>query len=577
MTTSLRSFLVLLLAGLAVCASATAANLIHVTTNQDVMDAFDQRCSLREALHNANNNLQFSPVVNECAAGSAVQPDEIVLPFGLYELTRPDNDDDGGDLHVSPTPKGALEPDVRIRGLGDRPIIRQKVANESVLTTFSLSATELENLRLEGGTTPGSGGGIYNIGHLRMRAVTVAANSALYGGGIFTFGGLEMSDGCVVTDNTATADGGGILASPAYGAPLIMRDSQVTLNRAQNGAGISTTGVGVFVDLQRVVMQANQASGNGGGFYGRGSLRIEGARFEGNEAGGTGGAIHHYDEVTIQHGTFIDNQSNQDGGAIHASRLHMSDTRVEGNAAIGRGGALAVFGRLDLERVRLIDNSSGSHGGALMLDNEGIYGSRIVRSEISGNLAAGHGGGLYLLDGGLVVGNTTITGNGANAGGGGLYIGADAMVSAINITLLGHLNGQDLHKYGYLSLGNSIISTPGQPDCLMGLDNPAIVSLGHNIADDASCYGLDQPGDRIDTDPGVGSFDFHNSSARTWSLSLGSPALDAGDDDLGSFQFVGNVDQRGGLRPTGTAFDIGAHEQGATVFDRIFADGFETQ
>src|SRR5690606_12217444 len=71
------------------------SNVIVVTTTDDSMDAFDQQCSLREALHNANTNSVYSPVVNECAGGSAAVTDVIVLVGGAeYHLTRPGTGDD---------------------------------------------------------------------------------------------------------------------------------------------------------------------------------------------------------------------------------------------------------------------------------------------------------------------------------------------------------------------------------------------------------------------------------------------------------------------------------------------------
>ncbi len=575
-------------------AMAGGANVIQVTTTADVMDAFDQLCSLREAVHNARTNVQFSPVVNECPQGSADGTDEIVLVGGSqYDLTIAGTGADQGDLDLAQAiPTGQ---DLRIVGVGAMPArIRQTVAGQRVLEIIE-NGVELQNLVITGGDVNSVGGGIYNNGGLGLRRVGVIANTAHSGGGIYNAGSLTIADSEIRFNEATDSNGGGAIYNNR--GSVFVEDSIVGNNSAVEGGGIVNYEGDVTV--QGVQMMLNQATAGGGAITNSGGeLTVGASTFAANSATASGGAILGSGSGTIvRHSTFTGNEAG-DGGAIAANRVDIDASTFSGNSASSRGGAISAnfptirrsvienneaslsgggininnWGTLD--QLRVVDNVSAIHGGGIHLNGDPWESTRITRTEISGNTAAHNGGGIYAKDGNTVIGNTTITDNGANQGGGGLYIHEDASVWATNLTLLGHLNGQDLHKFGNLTLGNSIISTPGQPDCLMGLKNPTIVSLGNNIADDNSCFGLNQPGDMTDTDPMVEAFDFHGGSSRSYSLQMASPALDSGSNALCAGDEVGGIDQRGGVRPTGTACDIGAHEQGSTI-DGIFADGFD--
>ncbi len=575
--------------------SAGGANTIQVTTTADAMDAFDQLCSLREAVHNARNNVQFSPVVNECAPGSASATDVIQLVGdSRYDLTIAGTGADQGDLDLTQGPELAL--DLRIVGIGPIPAeIRQTVAGQRVLEV-NQNTIELRNLIINGGNVNSVGGGIYNSGSLSLHRIGVIANTAHSGGGIYNAGSLTIADSEIRFNNATDVNGGGGVYNE--NGNVLVEDSIVGNNTAPEAGGIAN--YGGDVTLQGVQMMLNQATAGSGGAIrnSSGELTVQTSTFAGNSSTVGGGAISGGSSGTIvRHSTFTGNESGG-GGAISAGMVDIDASTFSGNSAAIQGGAInAIFPTIrrsvienneaaqggggihisnwgTLDQLRVVDNVSAVHGGGIYLNGGPGDPTRITRSEISGNTAANRGGGIYARDRNTVIGNTTITNNGANQGGGGLYIHEDASVWATNLTLLGHLNGQDLHKYGNLTLGNSIISTPGQPDCLMGLKNPEIISLGNNIADDDACFGLDESGDLIDTNPGVEAFDFHGGSSRSWSLLPGSPARDGGSNALCAGDAVEGIDQRGGVRPTGAACDIGAHEQGSTI-DGIFADGFE--
>jgi CSLREA domain-containing protein len=154
--------------------AAPTENLIVVTTMSDNLDAFDQKCSLREALYNVNNKELFSPVVNECPAASLNEPNVILLQSGeTYALTIAGGGNDEGDLDILA--------DVHMRVDGETAATLQMSVNgQGVLQVHPNVTATLANLTVRGGKVAG---GIFNEGNLTLNNVTIMSNSATAGGG----------------------------------------------------------------------------------------------------------------------------------------------------------------------------------------------------------------------------------------------------------------------------------------------------------------------------------------------------------------------------------------------------------
>jgi len=644
---------VLLGLGLFAYTSLATAATITVTTTIDSMDAFDQFCSLREAVHNARNNLQFSPVVNECVAGSAGVTDEIVLVGGAtYTLTLPGGGNDQGDLDLfQNVPPFGL--DVRIRSdfTPGQVTIRQTVVGQRVIENTGLRL-DMQDILIRGGSVDGAGGGILNSGGmLTLNNVNIFSNSANAGGGIHNTGTVFAFDSQFQL-NSATFIGGGAIfntgsgdvflnnvllranTAPAGGAIynegdelMLFNGSSVSLSQANGSHGGAIFNQGTArLAVNGALFENNTAQGNGGGIYttalnptsvmnssfvthnavlggavfhlGTAALTVSGSSLRDNSSGshggaiyvtngtisgsllesntaflGEGGAIYGVNNINVVNTTVRSNTA-VSGGGIRAQLITLTGSRIEMNTATDFGGGLRVTNRGTLSRVQVVNNTAGS-GAGLYLNSGGSQGpSGIRQSLFMGNQATGNGGGVWLGTNTL-IGNTTITLNGANNGGGGLYINATADVTAVNMTVQGHLNGQDLHKFGTLRLQNSIISTPGQPDCTTSINNVEIISLGNNIADDASCFGLTQPSDRINTDPLLEVLADNGGGTMTFVPGPTSLALNRGNNAGCAADPVNNVDQRNAPRPFAGTCDIGAHEAGAIAPADLFANGFE--
>ena len=91
----------------------------------------------------------------------------------------------------------------------------------------------LSGLTVTGGSSAGNGGGILNDGILAINKSTLTANSAHYGGAVFTSGGsLNIAD-CTIVSNTAAISGGGIEAQ----SKVTITSSTCSLNAANSGGG----------------------------------------------------------------------------------------------------------------------------------------------------------------------------------------------------------------------------------------------------------------------------------------------------------------------------------------------------
>ncbi|HSN74781.1 MAG TPA: Ig-like domain-containing protein, partial [Anaerolineae bacterium] len=225
--------------------------------------------------------------------------------------------------------------------------------------------------------------------------------------------------------------------------------------------------------------------------------------------------------------------------------------------AVIAGSAFIANGATGGESGEEIEGS----GGAILSRSGSLD---LVNSTLSGNFAAQHGGGLYLLneDAGenavVEIASSTIVTNAA-AVGGGVYLtnaGGDATLRARNSLLAGNRAAQ-----GSECARIQDISTPG---------TAVFESRGHNLTVQSAGSGCSftAPGDRFVPASSVftrvvENVPLHNGGPTpTHRLLTASLAIDQGNP-AGCQAPSGAallVDQRGVRRPLGSACDIGAVE-----------------
>lgn len=383
------------------------------------------------------------------------------------------------------------------------------------------STVTLNNVIVENNHSP-SGAGIANDGTMIVDNITVRYNVAdelvgnvsvctgCAGGGIYNTSVMTISNSFIYS-NTGQF-GGGI--DNAFDAMLTATNIELYDNEAKNNPGDPSAGGGIenlgTMTLTNSIVRNNTAP-VGGGIVNAGTLTLTGSDLYANMGTTQGGGLHNSFNATVQTTNFYDNQAGSGGG----------------------GGISSESGTVLVEETAVYNNSaSGSGGGISHNVTAGVNSFTLINSTLSGNSAAGVGGGIRNAG----VANTTLQ----NV----TLANNTATVSGQSISLLA----------GTLTTTNSIISTSSVNANCSG----AINSQGYNIASDSSC-NLNGTADLPNTNPQLGALQNNGGSTLTHALLVGSPAIDSGDS--GSCPAT---DQRGAARPFGSGCDRGAYE-----FDQI--------
>lgn len=562
------------LLGLAGCCVAQIAAAATITVDT-LSDEIEGGCSLRAAILSAN--LDSSPEGSVCASGSG--RDRIVFSVeGVLALNEP-----------LPEVLGEVE----IAGPGAATLVIDAGRSGAVLAVSGASVS-ISGLGLTGGNAAFGGGlWIAEGASATVSGLDIFSNRAARGGGgVAVAGTLVMSDS-VVRDNTAAGGvevfgGGGIFLSASGALEL---DDVALLDNATDGRG-----GGLYVGasagpavLRRLSVQGNSAA-TGGGIYAAASLAIDDSVIAENVADGgaelVGGGLHALGGVVLTAVTVAGNEASGGGaGGVlsEAGSVSLTGGRVDGNRLVSGSATEAAGGIMgdvvSLAGVTVTDNGvdaadvSGSSGAGIFARG----GVAIVDSTISNNLSAGPSArinGAIFVAGTepSLLSNSTVSGNRSGAGGGIMLAAPGATLTVVNSTITGnHGDGATyagIRANGAVTLANTIVFS-NDVDCVSG-PNGSFVSGGHNIDGDGSC-NLTAGSDLPREDPRLGPLADNGGPTQTHALLSGSPAVDAGDNDL-----CPEADQRGIARPDdgnldGVAVcDIGAVEQ---LADDLRIDG----
>jgi CSLREA domain-containing protein len=236
--------------------------------------------------------------------------------------------------------------------------------------------------------------------------------------------------------------------------------------------------------------------------------------------------------------------------------------RVSGDSGGNGSPNVRVFfidtsGVVTLTHLSIISGTASGWGGGIV--NRGML--TIQNSTISGNSASQDGGGIDNW-GTLTIQNSTFSGNSSSSAvgmGGGIY--NEGMLTIQNSTFSGNSAtfGGGIYNWDTLNLFNTLIAnSPSGGDCINEVGSGTINVNDHNLIEgNGETCGLinGAGGSLIGVDPLLGSLANNGGDTQTFALLPGSPALNAGNNTT-----CLSTDQRGIVRPQGTACDIGAYE-----------------
>jgi hypothetical protein len=345
---------------------------------------------------------------------------------------------------------------------------------------------------------------------------------------------------------TLTIDGGanGRVIEHDSGSAMYLYGVHVRNGHHEGDTGGCIYSVGpLYLDGVSVTDCVLTATGNyaaGGGIYAKGPLGLNFSTISGNVVESASGYTY-------------------GGGIFSAYALGLIYSTVDSNEAksFGYGGGIAARAIVFVENS-LVSNNGAQYDGAMALfGNAPIQsGLQIVNSTITLNFAHGIVGGIRASDP-LYIYNSTIA---FNEGIGGAQAGGIVMDSG-----------------ALLSLESTIVADNLAGGAFSDISGSGTVNGSHNLVMSSSDT---LPADTITADPMLGLLADHGGQTLTRSLQPGSPAIDAGNNELNQ-----NCDQRAGNftqydnfitmyeRVIGLNADIGAYETGAD--DEIFPNGFD--
>jgi hypothetical protein len=577
---SLAGAALLLALGQGVAAAAT----IKVTTNIPDINDGDRKCSLIEAIVNANDDAR---TFRDCPAGSGA--DTIVLPKNsIHTLTA------AYDYSYGPTGLPLITSPITIQGNGAK-IIRQQPSHDNpVVPEFRLIAVNssgdltLKQVNLSGGYSnnedthdySGYGGAAFNNGNLTIIGSTISGNTAVGGGGVYNRGYLTIANS-TISANSAAFDGGGL---DNTGGTVTIRNSTISGNTVSSDSYWSS----------------------GGGVYNSGYLTIDNSTISGNtvSSGSSrahGGGIYSFaayltlTRSTISDNTVSSNSYDADGGGIDVAggTLIIDNSTISGNT-VRSNSYHADGGGINNSGINYSYFDPCCHvvyrGGSLTITDSTISGNT-VKSDSNradgggirnGNILQSYPGFLYNYPANITITDSTISSNSVSSGsieafGGGVSNYGDVTIE--NSTVSGNTassgsypsNGGGVHNSyigSTLTLKRSLISGN------VGLTGPEIfIRDGSVIADDFNLFGNHGkpgvsgftpglsdivPGPSVTLKMILGPLKNNGGPTQTHALVKGSPAVDV--IPLSDPSCTG-TDQRGVARPRGHGCDIGAFEK----------------
>jgi hypothetical protein len=320
----------------------------------------------------------------------------------------------------------------------------------NVVVSLNATGVVLSGFTITGGNANGTGqnstgGGIYNSDGATSNTLTfiscvVSNNTAIGdGGGVYNTGGGIAFISCTVSNNTSSAEGGGMYTYGSGNGDYTLTSCTFSNNTASgNGGGYCVDNGSLPVTFTNDHFSNNRTTntaydGGGGGVYvTNGSITMTGCSFNGNSSSAYGGGmiINQGSNQPISNCTFTSNTAALFGGGmacVQGSAPIVSSCNFSSNAALEGGGIYNISGSPSFKYDTLFGNtatgSSGTGGGGMCSDTSAN--PVVSHCWFNANVTSGgNGAGLYEQSSAGNDSNCVFQANvakGTASNGGGLY------------------------------------------------------------------------------------------------------------------------------------------------------------
>ncbi|MDO4587310.1 MAG: hypothetical protein Q4C95_08440, partial [Planctomycetia bacterium] len=397
-----------------------------VTTYSDVVDPYDDKISLREALAYANMVLFTGDVIDNVVTFDKAALDaeaeitgisEFILVSGQLEIDSSLTID--GDAFW--TDENG-EPGVTING-------------KQLTRLFNIAAldangeeisVEFNKLRLTNGEIVDNGAAIYNAGKLTIKQSVFNNNLAKGdGGAVYNEGSLTITDSSFLSNKAE--NGGSVFSVNSFE----LTDIQVYDNFAEkNGGAIYSNADLTATNI--TLSNSHAITGDGGAIYSVGNLNITSANLLETSAGKSGGAVYSVGTATITDLTLGTSTAGVDGGAVYCGdgSTITGLTLVSSAATEGSGGVIYGAGSLTVENLTITNGSSaGADGGAIYSDGD----LTLTTAGIQEITTAGKSGGAVYSVGTATITDLTLGTSTAGVDGGAVYCGDGSTITDLTL------------------------------------------------------------------------------------------------------------------------------------------------
>ncbi|MBQ9064513.1 MAG: hypothetical protein IJ123_03605 [Blautia sp.] len=291
--------------------------------------------TISSAVQWAQDNNEHEVIIEMMVDYTMPESDAVTIPYG-YNVTLSTASDYEGDGAATITRAagftGAMFTNHGTLNIADEQpgtrIIIDGNGNNVTAAEAIISNTGTLNIcndgTIQNANCSGDGGAVYSISAVNITGGSLIGNNAARGGAVYTTEGNVVLSDCIITDNTASDDGGAVYSESGT-VNIPGSNTRISGNTAVSGNGGAIYTDSGAVNISGGSLSGNKAErGNGGAVYSvRGGVTLTGGMIGGENAGDANEAV------------------NGSGIFVSTGNASFSGGQVTGNIA-SNGGAVGI-------------------------------------------------------------------------------------------------------------------------------------------------------------------------------------------------------------------------------------------